>query len=332
VRNFICIGASAGGLEALKRLIRQVPADLPAAIYIVRHIAPSSSGLLAEILQPHCSLPIGEAVDGQRIESGRVMIAPANRHLLLDRVKAVLHNGPKENWARPAIDPLFRSVAQHHGPRSIGIMLSGKLDDGTAGLWALKRRGGFAVVQTPGDATEPEMPACAVASVDVDVVADAEEIGASLASWCKQSSTYKASSVADKTIEAENEFLLRGGSKDALDTLAEAASIICPDCGGPLWRMKEGPLRFRCHVGHAHGARSLLIQQKHSVEEAGWILVRALEEDNQLTMQMLGSDAAAELKQVLEARLQSNQDALKKVRPILRSELLNDQHELASGE
>ncbi|MEO6001604.1 MAG: chemotaxis protein CheB [Opitutus sp.] len=208
MRNIVCIGATAGGLAALEQLLRRIPSDLPAAIFIVRHIGSDGSGLLPEVLQPVSALPLANAVDGEPIENGRVYLAPPNRHLVLDRKSVMLVSGPKENWARPAIDPLFRSDAQHHGSRSIDIVLSGKLDDGTAGLWALKGRGGMTVVQTPGTADSPDMPNHAVAAVDVDVVADAEEIGTLLPRWCRETTGYAVSDLTERVVELENAYLV----------------------------------------------------------------------------------------------------------------------------
>jgi two-component system, chemotaxis family, protein-glutamate methylesterase/glutaminase len=289
VRDIVCIGASSGGLEAIQDLVRGLPADLPAAVFIVRHIAPDAPGLLPEILQPYSSLPIAEAVHGERIQRGRITIAPPDRHLLLDRHNVHVTTGPKENWTRPAVDPLFRSVAQFHGPRSIGVILSGKLDDGTAGLWALKRRGGFAVVQSPEDAAVADMPKHALAAVEVDVVAGAEQIGAAMADWCRRTSQHAPLELVGDTVAGENAILFQQpDGAPALDTIGVSFSIVCPDCGGQLWQMKEGPLRFRCHVGHAQSAHTLMAQQREVVEAAGWQLVRALEEDSTLVEHVLG--------------------------------------------
>jgi two-component system, chemotaxis family, protein-glutamate methylesterase/glutaminase len=274
--------------------------------------------MFANILQPHTALRVAEAVDGEPIQTGRIVIAPANRHLLLDRSHVHLAVGPKENWARPAIDPLFRTAAQHHGPRVIGIVLSGKLDDGTAGLWAIKRRGGLAVVQDPVDASAPEMPRHAIAAVAVDVVAHPEEIGTLLPKWCRESTDFATNPLTDKIIEVEN-FPLekRQGDVALLNEVGVSAGLVCPDCGGPLWRMKEGPLRYRCHVGHAVSAHSFLAQQTEVVEYAGWQLIRAIEEDDHLCEQMLEQPLSRQAKEALMTRLARNRHKLEQLRPLL---------------
>ena len=318
MRNIVCIGASTGGLAALEQLLRRVPSDLPAAIFIVRHIAPDGNGLLPEIMQPVCALPVANAVDGEPIENGRVYVAPPNRHLLLDRKSVMVVNGPKENWARPAIDPLFRSAAQYHGPKSIGIVLSGKLDDGTAGLWALKRRGGMTVVQTPGTAGSPDMPNHALAAVDVDVVADAEEIGTLLPRWCRESTGYAVSDLTERVVEVENSYLLhREKEQYSLNEIGFGAGIVCPDCGGQLWQMREGPLRYRCHVGHGYSAHSLLMQQGVEIETAGWRLVRALEEDISLSQRILAEARPGLIRKQVEVRLARSERNLEQIRPLV---------------
>jgi two-component system chemotaxis response regulator CheB len=317
MRNIVCIGGSTGALEAIQRLVRRVPADLPAAVFVVRHIAPESSGQLANILQSHSALPVTDAIDGQTIRNGIITVAPPDRHLLLNRTHIQLANGPKENWARPAIDPLFRTAAQHHGPRTIGIVLSGKLDDGTAGLWAIKRRGGFAVVQDPLDADTPEMPRHALAAVDIDIVADAEEIGALLGQWCRQSSDYSVNQLTDRAIEVENASLRHGNNERSLEEVGLPSGMVCPECSGQLWRMKEGPLRYRCHVGHALSAHSFLAQQTAVVENAAWQLIRAIEEDDQLCVQLLSEKISTQEKGELTSRLAYNREKLDRLRPLL---------------
>jgi two-component system, chemotaxis family, protein-glutamate methylesterase/glutaminase len=319
MRNIVCIGGSTGALDAIHRIVRRLPADLPAAVFVVRHISAESSGQLANILQPNSALPVIDGVEGASIQPGRITVAPPNSHLVLDRTHVHLVNGPKENWARPAIDPLFRTAAQFHGPRVIGIIISGKLDDGAAGLWAIKRRGGFAVVQDPVDASAPEMPRYALGAAEVDVVADADEIGMLIPDWCRQTSDFAVSELTEKTIVFENA-RLEGHETTAemLDQVGISSGIVCPECGGQLWHLKEGPLRYRCHVGHAQTGRTLLAQQKQVVENAGWQLVRAIEEDDQLCVQMMSQDKLSfEEREILTSRLRSNREKLERMRPLL---------------
>src|SRR5688500_13070138 len=157
-RDILVIGASSGGLEVLKGLLGGLPAGLPASVFVVLHMAAHHPSRLPELLSRVCPLPVAHAVDGEPIVPGRVYVAPPDNHLLLMPDQVRLTNGPKENRARPAVDALFRSAAQAFGPRVVGVVLTGQLDDGTAGLWAIKDRGGLAAVQDPEEASAPSMP------------------------------------------------------------------------------------------------------------------------------------------------------------------------------
>lgn len=321
MRNIVCIGGSFGALDAIQRVVRKLPADLPAAVFIVRHAALESAGLLAPILQPTSALPVGEALDGAPIQSGRIYIGPPGRHLLLERDKIKLAIGPKENWARPAIDPLFRTAAQFHGPRTIGIILSGKLDDGVAGLWALKRRGGFVVVQSPHDAIAREMPEHALAAVEVDAIANADEIGTSLLEWCQRPSGHSSARLLETSLEAENSYFSpetsRAAGRTAVEEIGIPSGLVCPDCGGQLWRAKEGPLRYRCHVGHAQSAHAFLAQQNQVIEEAEWTFIRALEDQCELCHQILQEKLSPAVRETVLARLAHDRRKLEQLWPLV---------------
>jgi two-component system chemotaxis response regulator CheB len=181
----VVIGASAGGVEALSELFRQLPGDLPAAFLVVLHIGPFSPSRLPEILNNAGQLPAHHVTMAERIEPGKVYVAPPNRHLVVEDGSSNVIAAPKENRTRPAINPLFRTAAAAYGPRVIGVILTGVLDDGTAGLWEIKRRGGIAIVQSPAEALHPQMPQSAIANVDVDYTASLEEIADLITSLCK---------------------------------------------------------------------------------------------------------------------------------------------------
>ncbi len=157
-RNIIVIGASAGGFEALKKLVAGLPTDFSASIFVVWHMSPDVRGVLPQVLNRSKTVFAANAADGEAIEPNRIYVAPPDRHLLVERGIVRVKRGPKENRFRPAVDPLFRSAAYAYGTRVIGVVLSGALDDGTAGLWTIKQRGGLAVVQDPFDAEVPSMP------------------------------------------------------------------------------------------------------------------------------------------------------------------------------
>jgi two-component system chemotaxis response regulator CheB len=181
-RDIVVIGASAGGVEALRTLVQGLPADLPAAVFVVLHMLPRSTSRLAQILDRRCRLTVAAAVDGEPIERGRVYVAPPDHHMLLELGHVRLTRDPRENGHRPAVNPLFRSAAQEHGPRVIGAVLSGALDDGTAGLKMIVDRGGAALVQDPADALYPSMPRSALenepAARAVPIAAMAEAVRA----------------------------------------------------------------------------------------------------------------------------------------------------------
>lgn len=280
-RDIIVIGASAGGVDALRTLLGGLPRELEASVFVVMHVAADSPGILPRILQNACPLPVEHARDGEEIRHGRVYVAPADCHLLLERDRVRLSRGPKENLCRPAIDPLFRSAAYVFGPRVVGVVLTGRLDDGTAGLWAVKRRGGTALVQDPDDATYPSMPRSAIRYVEVDEVAPVAEMAPLLARLAGEPSpAVEEAGEPSRPIEIETriateENALKAGVLD----LGPFTPYTCPECHGVLVSLDEGGVpRFRCHTGHAYSLDSLLAAVTTSMEDTLWGAVRAMEE------------------------------------------------------
>jgi two-component system chemotaxis response regulator CheB len=186
-RRIIVIGASVGGVEALTRLVRDLPGNIPAAVFVTIHFPPTGTSALARILQRAGSLEPAHAADYLAIEEGHIYVAPPDHHLLVFRDQMGLNRGPRENGNRPAVDPMFRSAALAYGPRVIGVVLSGNLDDGTSGLLAIKRRGGIAVAQDPDDAMFSSMPQSAIDHVDVDYVVKLDRLPAVLENLAKRS-------------------------------------------------------------------------------------------------------------------------------------------------
>jgi two-component system chemotaxis response regulator CheB len=254
--DIVVIGASAGGVDALRSLVRTIPVDLPAAVFVVLHVGVQSH--LVSILQGAATLPVRQAESGAEIAPGRIVVAPPGAHLLLHDSHLLLSRGPRENMARPAIDPLFRSAAATFGGRVIGVVLTGALSDGTSGLRAVKRCGGLAVVQDPSDALVPEMPRNAIRHVDVDHVVALSEMGALLARLCRLPAgpTPKIpSEIRFETAIAAQELSGMGAN----DRLGELSPFTCPECQGSLWEVEDGSiLRYRCHVGHAYTADAAL--------------------------------------------------------------------------
>jgi two-component system chemotaxis response regulator CheB len=289
--DIIVIGASAGGVEALERLARALPADLDAALFIVLHMPPLSKSVLPLILSRAGPLCAVHPQDREPIQSGRIYIAPPDHHLLVRRGHIRLTHGPSENSNRPAVDPLFRSAAQAYGPRVIGVILSGVLDDGTAGLLTVKRRGGLAVVQDPDEALFAGMPQSAIGNVRVDYVAPLAEIPSLLARLSQQIAIEEgdramAAEIEEEGVETEiAEFdagALKGDRRPGMPSV-----FSCPECHGTLWEIREGELtRFRCRVGHAYSADSLLAEQSEALENALWSAYRALKESAALSRRL----------------------------------------------
>ncbi|HUS63364.1 MAG TPA: chemotaxis protein CheB [Kofleriaceae bacterium] len=276
----IVIGASAGALGPLKEIMAGLPADLDAAVLVVRHIAADGPALLPQLLAEAAALPVSQAIDGESIRAGQVYVAAPDRHLVVDRDGVHLTRAPKENFSRPAVDPLFRSAAQTYGRKVIGVILSGRLDDGTAGLWAIKRRGGITVVQDPRDAQEPSMPRSAMQYVELDHRLPASEIAALLVSLTRSGPPRSEEAPVSKTLEIESG-IARGENALALGVMEMGAltPYTCPECHGVLVALDEGGIpRFRCHTGHAYSLSSLLSEVTTYVENALWNATRSIEE------------------------------------------------------
>jgi two-component system chemotaxis response regulator CheB len=285
-KKMIVIGASSGGVSALKRLLPALPQDLPAAVFIVLHIGPNES-ILPKVLSKHSALPVMHARDGAPVQAGNVFIAPPDHHLLLEDGHMRLTKSAKENHARPAIDPLFRSAAVAHRRNVIGVVLTGNLDDGTVGLQAVKAYGGVAIVQDPGDAEVPSMPLSASRYVDTDYCLPLADIAPTLVALSRQPAVAAASVHAlhgDHITLIENRLALTGQAHDEdMDAIGTRSTHTCPDCGGTIWIINDSkPLRFRCHTGHAYTEQSMLHEQRDTTEQALWAAIRALHERHTL--------------------------------------------------
>ncbi|WP_034349237.1 chemotaxis protein CheB [Noviherbaspirillum massiliense] len=281
-RDMVVIGASTGGLEALKHFVARLPQDFPAAILIVLHIG-SQETSLPQILMKHSALPVRNAIHGEPIEPGVILLAPPDVHLMVNGHHVHFSNGPKENFSRPAIDPLFRSAALSYRSRVIGIILTGNLDDGTVGLQAVKAYGGLTIVQDPRDADAPSMPLSAIEHVDVDYCLPLYGIAETLVKLTAQAAPPEPGDVPG-AIPEENRIALTGKTlMDELEKIAEPSTFTCPECHGSLWEIKgTSPRRFRCHTGHGFTARTLAHAQTDMAEEAIWGAIRALHEKEML--------------------------------------------------
>jgi two-component system chemotaxis response regulator CheB len=299
-RDIIVIGGSAGSHSALKQILANLPAELPASIFVTTHVPTNSPGYLAEMLATSAPLPVSQAIDGQPIERGRVYVAVANRHLLLIDGTIGFGDGPRENMTRPAIDPLFRSAALVYGPRVIGVVLSGMLNDGASGLTAIKACGGTAVVQHPLDAVSDEMPLAALEAVTADHVAAAEDLGRVLCELVGRDAGEAVTPPENLSLEVSIAAGSRLGSENLLK-IAEPTAMSCPNGRGVLSEIRdEKPLRYRCQIGHALTAE-VVAACNDEVDEAMRIALRVMEERVTLVTRMAadarstGRSAVAEL-------------------------------------
>lgn len=287
-REIVVMGASAGGISALQGIVRGLPKDFPAAILVVLHLSRQSGGLLPKILAGSGALPASNACHNEQIRPGHIYVAPPDRHLLIGPERRIrLGHGPKENRFRPAVDPLFRSAALNGGPNVIGIVLSGGLDDGTAGLCAIKQAGGLAVVQDPSDAEVPSMPRSALRHVTADHCMTAQKIGEMLPGLLREVPSREVQSMSEDTrLEVEMAADERNVPGPAI--LGQPSVYTCPSCSGSLLRIgNTNPVRFRCHTGHAYTAASLDDEQREKVENATWSAIRALQEHAMLLQEMI---------------------------------------------
>jgi two-component system chemotaxis response regulator CheB len=282
-QDVVVVGASAGGVEALRTMVAGLPSDLPAAVLIVLHIPRSSPSALPAILSRATGLPVRTAVDGEPLRHGRVYVAPVDRHLLIVDNRTRLSRGPSENGHRPAIDPLFRSAARAFGPRVIGVVLSGTRDDGASGLAAIADRGGTTIVQDPADAGFSSMPLAAMELVTPSHVVPAAKIGALLGELSRLTAHAHTPEDFDRSLAAEVA-MVELATVTSDESFTEPAGYGCPACGGSLYEAAGTPVpRYRCRVGHAWSPESLLEEQAASLESALWMALRSLEEKAALT-------------------------------------------------
>jgi two-component system, chemotaxis family, protein-glutamate methylesterase/glutaminase len=280
-RNIIVIGASAGGVEALRQLVSGFPPELAASLFVVLHLSPTGTSVLPSILERAGELPATVPTDRDVISRGHIYVAPPDQHMLLAGEQVRLTTGPRENGHRPAVDPLFRSAARTYDGRVVAVVLSGTLDDGAAGARLVKERGGMVLVQA--DPLHPDMPQHTAAATDVDGILPVNEL------------TQKICEIVELPLDREDDEAMTeqrrrerdDAAGDAQPLDAEPAELACPECGGPLWEREEGPLvRFACRVGHVYSPESLVSEQGKELEKALWTALRGLEERADLYRRM----------------------------------------------
>jgi two-component system, chemotaxis family, protein-glutamate methylesterase/glutaminase len=320
-RNIIVIGGSAGSTQVLKTVLGALPDDLDACIFIVTHIPRQGSLHLAEILSRAFGATVTVAEDGAPITPGRIVVAAGDRHLILTRDTMHLGPGPRENMVRPSVDPLFRSAALAFGPQAIGLIVSGMMNDGAAGLAAIKACGGVTIVQDPDEADEPGMPLAALAATTVDHVLPAVAIGQILGSLVSDVQEPAGECPQHLALEVEIALGAPLGS-DRLRTFADPQPFTCPQCSGVLSEVRGSqPLRFRCQIGHAITAEALYAEQKSEIEEALRVALRVIEERVELVRRM-GRDARDAGRQSVAELYESRIDEYQGYAEILRKAVI----------
>jgi two-component system, chemotaxis family, protein-glutamate methylesterase/glutaminase len=294
--DIVVIGGSAGGVEAMQRIVAAFPADLKAAVFIVVHTSPGFDSALPQILSRKTPLKVTHAIHGEPIEMSHIYVAPPDNHIVVRPGYLAVQRGPKENGARPAVDPLFRSASISYGPRVIAVVVSGNLDCGTAGLVSVKARGGLAIVQTPDEAVARDMPQSAIDHVPVDHILPIAEIGPAIVRL--------TSLPVPKTPERRPPTALLEVEGDEPGVRSD---VVCPICQGALTEGQlSGVTTFRCHVGHAFSPAALVAEQAESLERALWAAVRALEESARMAQRIARSEAGLGIRLEEKARTQMN--------------------------
>ncbi|GAC1377366.1 MAG: chemotaxis protein CheB [Hymenobacter sp.] len=285
-RDIVVIGASAGGVSALLELAKSLPADFSAPIFIVQHVAPDSPSILPQLLSSVSALKARHPKNGETVTPGVLYVAPPDHHLLLEGNRVLVTRGPKENRFRPSIDALFRSAAYTFGPRVIGVVLTGYLDDGTSGLWSVQRMGGLTIVQDPHDAEQPAMPTNALEFVKPDYLVPIATLGSLLVRLTTELAPDKPRLPAAQLdlLKIELTIAKQGGAFElGIIEHGVLTPFTCPDCHGALTQLIEGQLiRYRCHTGHAYTVSALLSEVTASVESLLYQSMRGLEETKML--------------------------------------------------
>ena len=317
----VVIGTSAGGLNAVKVLIDQLQENFPAPILVVQHISADASGnVLLDALSKQDNIKCQHAVNGARLRDGHLYLAPSDHHLMIDDDERILiTKGAQENRSRPAIDPLFRSAAVVFANNVIGILLTGYLDDGTAGMIAIKRCGGTCIVQDPADAEYPDMPSNALSQLKVDFCVPLLEMGGLLYQLVNAKPGKKMPIPKDVLIETKIAKRILS-DLPSVNSLGKQVPFNCPGCGGVLWKVDKGTsTRYRCHTGHAYTAKALIAEQTMKIEETMWTALRMFEERRNLLTTFAKEQTGAIKKSALE-RADLSQVHIDRIKAILLSD------------
>jgi two-component system, chemotaxis family, protein-glutamate methylesterase/glutaminase len=278
--DIIVVGASAGGVGALRTLVKGLPPDLSAAVFVVLHVSPHGTSLLPTILNRAADLPCEPAADGDPVQPGRVYVGVPDRHLMVDRGTVRVMKSPKENRLRPSVDVLLRSAAVAYGPRVLAVVLTGTLDDGAAGVQAVKHRGGTVLVQDPREAAFPDMPRAAIETGAADHTLPLAEIAPALVRLVQVPALPDEAFPVPPELDVENRIAhMEKSDPELVGKIGSPSSFTCPDCHGVLWQVDDArQVRFRCQVGHAYAGSSLIDFQWDGLEDTLWAAVRAFNE------------------------------------------------------
>jgi two-component system chemotaxis response regulator CheB len=287
-RDIVVVGCSAGGVDALPRIVQQLPPEFPASMFIVQHMAVTNTPYLVDIISRSARVPVTWAEQGERFVLGRVYVAPPDAHLIFSDDHIALTRGAREKHSRPSIDKLFRSAAATHAARVIGVLLTGMLDDGVAGLRAIRDAGGRVIVQDPEDAAFPELPSRALLALAPDRVLPIDAIVTALLVLVRES--VEPVQVPEALVlEASLDRMVKS-SPQQMSKLGPQSALSCPDCAGPTWQIGDREeRRYRCYLGHVATAREMLAHGDVAVEAALWSAVRALNE-RAMTLETLSRD------------------------------------------
>jgi len=308
IDQIVVIGTSAGGLNALTQLIGQLQANFPAPVLVVQHISSDATGnVLLESLTKFSELKCTHAKNGAKLMPGHLYLAPSDHHLMVDSDHEILvTKGAQENRSRPAIDPLFRSAAVEFGNKAIAILLTGYLDDGTAGMKVIQRCGGICIIQDPADADYPDMPQNALNQLSPDYCLPIIEMGGLLYQLMNRKISKEKDIPKDILIEAK---IAKRVLSDlpSVNALGEQVPFNCPGCGGVLWMIDKGAsMRYRCHTGHAYTAAALLAEQTMKIEETMWVALRMFEERRNLLSTVAEQQGGAIGRSALERARESD--------------------------
>lgn len=328
--DLVVIGASAGGLEGLSAIVRDLTPSTKVALLVVMHTNAAGTTYLPQILGRISRAPVAMAKHGDKLRPGCVFIAPPDFHLLVTRRGLALSKGPRENGFRPAIDPLFRTAAQVYKHRVIGVILSGALDDGTYGMQMIKQLGGTTVVQDPAEAPIPSMPLSVLATVPVDHVVKAAAIPGLIGKTVLAEPGSEAVMTAKNALEPQDPRRTTDVD-DMTERFGPPSGLTCPDCGGALWELAEqGLARYRCHVGHQYSPDALEMSHHTKVEAALWTAIRVLEEHADMKLRMADRAGDAGLNEVRKGFVRGAQDSHRHAEAV--RQLLFSRREIEPGD